>query len=87
VTAIDEGAFKKHKTLTSVIIGANIQRIGAYAFYKAKKLETITIKSSKITKMGKKSFYGIETKAKVKVPSKVKGKYKKMLVKAGFGKR
>lgn len=87
VTAIDEEAFKNHKKLTSVTIGSNVQRIGAYAFYKAKKLESITIKSTKITKMGKKSFYGLKSTIKLKLPSKVKGKYKKMLKKAGLGKR
>jgi hypothetical protein len=52
------------------------------AFYGCKKLNTVKIKSSKVTKIGSKAFYGTAKKLKVKVPKKKISKYKKLLKKS-----
>lgn len=82
VTEVANSAFSGDKKLKSVTIGKNVKKIGKKAFYKAKNLKTVKIKSKKIKSIGKKSFS--KTKATVKVPKSKKKAYKKMLKKAGF---
>ena len=72
------------KTITSLVIGANIKKIESKALENCKKLKKITIKSSQINKMGKNAFKGIPKTAKVKVPKKKRTSYKKQLKKAGL---
>ena len=81
VTEIKAGAFKNMKKLTAVTIGANVKTIGKQAFYKCKKLKTITIKSTLLTKKSVKSaaFKGISAKATIKCPKKKLKDYKKFL--------
>lgn len=56
-----------------------MKTIGNKAFYKASKLKTITIKSKKLTKVGSSAFKGINSKAKIVVPSSKLSAYKKLL--------
>lgn len=64
-----------------------VTKIAAKAFYKQRKIKTITIKSVKIKAVGKKAFYGIYKKAVIKVPKKKYKAYKKLLrAKTGFKK-
>lgn len=79
VTGIGENAFQNQKKLKKVVIGENVQKIGAKAFYGCRKLTSITIKSKKITKVGKKAIWGISPKAVIHVPKKKYTKYKKLL--------
>ena len=79
VTEIGDNAFKNQKKLKKVIIGENVQKIGAKAFYGCRKLTSITIKSKKLHKMGKKAFQGISPKAVIRVPKKKYKKYRKLL--------
>ena len=83
VTEIKNGAFQNCKKLKKVTIGSNVKKIGSKAFYGCKKLKSVTIKSKKITSIKSRAFKGIYKKAKNKVPSSKKTKYKKLLKKAG----
>lgn len=86
ITAIANKAFYNCKKLKSVTIGSNITKIGKSAFYKDKLLKKITIKSKKLKKINKNAFKNINKKATVKVPKGKKGKYRKLLKKAGIAK-
>lgn len=82
VTAIGNKAFK-NKKVTKVTIGKNVKTIGANAFAGNKKLKKVTVKSNVISKIGKKAFFRKGGKKLViKVPKKLKKKYKKLLKKA-----
>ena len=80
VISIGKKAFKGNKNIKSVIIGANVKEIKAYAFANCKKLKKVTIKSKRITKIGKKAFRRkAGKKITFTVPKKVKKKYKKLI--------
>ena len=81
VTEIGKNAFKKTPQLKKVIIGKNVRKIGANAFYGCKNLKNIKIKSTSLTKksVGKNVFKGIHKKAVIKVPKKKLNDYKKIL--------
>lgn len=83
VTKIGNSAFAKCKKLKRIVIGSNIEIIGKKAFKGCAKLKSITIKSVKLSKAGKKSFAGINKKAKIKVPKKKLKAYKKLLKNKG----
>lgn len=85
VTEIGANACKNLAKLTKVTIGKNVQKIGKNAFSGCKKLKTINIKTSKLTKKGIGSgcFKGIDAKATFKVPKKMKKDYQNWLVKTG----
>ena len=83
VTSIGAKAFKGDKKITSVVIGKNVKKIGANAFANCKKLKKVTINSKVLKKVGKKAFYRKGgKKLTIKVPKKLKKKYKKLLKKA-----
>lgn len=79
VTAISAKAFKNSKNLKKVTIGKNVKTIGANAFSGSAKLKNVTIKSAGITKIGKNAFKNIKKNATIKVPSKKKKAYKRLL--------
>ena len=85
VTEIGANACKNLAKLTKVTIGKNVQKIGKNAFSGCKKLKTINIKTSKLTKKGIGSgcFKGIDAKATFKVPKTMKKDYQSWLVKTG----
>lgn len=90
VTSIKKGAFKNNTKLTKITIGSNIKTIGADAFYGCKKLKTITVKTTKLTKksMGSNAFKGIKSNATFKVPKSKLSAYKKVFTsKVGFVKK
>ena len=85
VTAVGANVCKNNKKLTTVVIGKNVVVIEAKAFYNNKKLKTIRFTSTKISKIGKNAFKGINKKAVFTVPKKAKKKYKsKLNKKVGF---
>ena len=86
VTVIAKNAFKNNKSLKTVIIGANVKKIGSNAFRNCKNLKKITFKSKNITQIGGNAFKGIYKKANVIIPKKKLTKYKKLLKKGGLGK-
>ena len=61
-----------------------VTEIGSKAFSGCKNLKQVTIKSKKITKIGKNAFKNVSKKAVVKVPKSKKKVYKKLLKKAGY---
>ncbi len=79
VVEIAPGACKNNKKLTGVVIGKNVKVIGENAFSGCKKLETVKIKSTKITAFEDGCFKKIKKKASFYVKSSVKSEYKKML--------
>ncbi len=87
VTAIAEKAFAGNKKLKTVVIGADIEKIGAKAFYKCVNLKKVTIQTTKLKakSVGAKAFAKIHKKAVVKVPKEKKKAYKKWLKKRGIG--
>ena len=87
VTAIAEKAFAGNKKLKTVVIGADIEKIGAKAFYKCVNLKKVTIQTTKLKAktVGTKAFAKIHKKAVVKVPKAKKKAYKKWLKKRGIG--
>ena len=85
VTQISNNAFRGCKRLKKVTIGRYVTQIGSKAFYGCKKLKRITINSKQIKKstVGKKAFKGMSKKSVIKVPKKLKKKYKKWLKEKG----
>lgn len=79
VTAVSAGACKGCRKLKAVTIGRNVTRIGKRAFYKCKKLKTVTFKGRKAPKAGKQSFQGIAAKARIFVPGNMAKKQLKLL--------
>lgn len=85
VISIADGAFKNNKKLKSVVIGKNILQIGKDAFYGCENLKNVRVKTSKLSKVGKKAFSKINKNASISVPKKkleiytrlMKGKYTK----------
>lgn len=84
VTAVATNAFKNSKKLKSVTVGKNVATIGKNAFKGCSKLTKLTVKSAKITKLGKNVLKGTNKKLVVKVPKKCKTAYSDMLKKSGF---
>lgn len=75
VTSIRARAFSKNTTVTKVVIGKNVSKIGKEAFYGCKNLKKIQVKSKKLSSknVGSRAFKAINKKAKMSVPkSKVK---------------
>ena len=83
------------KTNTAITIPAAVKingytykvtSIASKAFQNNKKLKKITVKSTKITKVGKNALKGIYKKAVVKVPASKLAAYKKLFAKKGQAK-
>lgn len=91
VTAIRANTFKNNKKITSVVISKNVTTIGKNAFYGAKNLKKITIKTKSLTKIGAKALKGISSKVVIKLPSGLTKKQKKVwknrFMKAGISKK
>ena len=87
VTEIAPKAFKNKKKLKKVVIGKNVRKIGASAFYGCKSLKTVTIKSGVLKSVGKNAIKGINKKAVIKTPKKKRKAYKKLFkAKTGYKK-
>ena len=83
IVQIGDKALKNKTSVTSVTIGKNVTSIGKEAFYGTKKLKTITIKSTRITKVGSNAFKKVYSKAKIKVPKTKLKKYKTLMKSKG----
>lgn len=84
VTAIGANVWKNDKTLQSVVIGKNVKKIGAKAFYGAKNLKKMTIKTTKLSSVGSGACKGVSKKITIKVPAGKKKAYQKLLKKKGL---
>lgn len=78
VTAIAKNACKNNKKATTIVIGKNVQTIGASAFEGDIKLQKITVKSSAIKKVGAKALKKTPKLKTIKVPKKKVKKYTKL---------
>lgn len=86
VTSVSKNAFKNNKKLKKITIGKNVKIIRANAFYGCKNLKTIVIQSTQLKTIGKNTFKGIYSKAKIKVPKNRFKSYKKLFNKKGLEK-
>ena len=77
VTVIGSNAFQNCGKVTSAEIKANVTEIGSKAFYNCKKLKKLTIRSTKLKKVGKNALQKINAKASVRVPKAKLKSYKK----------
>lgn len=84
VTAIGANVWKNDKALRRVVVGKNIKKIGAKAFYGAKNLKKVTIQTKKLASVGSGAYKGVSKKITIKVPAGKKKAYKKMLTKKGL---
>ncbi len=87
VKSIGSAAFSGCTKLSSVTTGAGLVTIGKEAFRGCKELKTLTIKSTKLKSVGKNAFRGIHPQARIKVPGKKLGSYKKLMKGKGQGSR
>lgn len=74
VTEVAAKAFQNNKKLTTLVLGANVSKIGAKSFYKNAKLKNITFKNKNAVKIGSQAFKGIKATAKVTVPKTMTAK-------------
>lgn len=86
MTEIANNAFMNCTNLTAVTIPSKVKTLGKNVFSGDKKLKTITIKSTKLTKVGANAFKNIYKKATIKVPSSKVKTYTKLLTGKGQGK-
>ena len=77
VSVIEKEAFSGCVGLKTVTLGKGITKIKEKAFYNCKKLGSITIKSSKLSSVGKNAIGNIRKNATIKVPSSKYKTYKK----------
>lgn len=79
---------KIDQSLKKVVIGKNITNINSKAFYGCKELKTVVIKSTKIKKIGKYAFKGINKNATIKLTGtkKQKARIKKLIRQSGIAK-
>ena len=76
------------KKLDTLVIGKNVEKIGAKAFYDCGKLKDVTIKTTNLKEknVGTDAFGKNAKKMTVKCPKKMLKTYKKWLVKKGVAK-
>ena len=84
IEKIGSSAFEGCKKLKTVAIGKSTKSIGKNAFKNCKNLKTVTIKSTKVPKIDKSAFKGVNKKCVIKVPKKLVKKYKQLFKKKGI---
>ena len=86
VTKISANAFRNNRVMKSLTIGSNVTTIGANAFYGCKNLNTVVIKTAKLTSktVGANAFAKTGAKPVVTVPAKQFNTYKTLLRSKGM---
>ena len=86
VTKISANAFRNNTVMKSLTIGSNVTTIGANAFYGCKNLNTVVIKTAKLTTktVGVNAFAKTGAKPVVTVPAKQFNTYKTLLRSKGI---
>ena len=79
ITSVGANAFSRYTVLKNVTIGKNVTSIGANAFLSCKNLRTVNIKSTKLTKVCTKAFYGTYSKITFVLPKGKAASYKKLI--------
>ena len=90
VEAIAKKAMYKNKSVTTLVIGSNIKRIGTRAFAYNSNLETIWILSTKLESIGKDAFKKIAANANIYIVTKdadTFNRIKELIEKSGIGKK
>ncbi len=85
VTAVEKKALTNLK-VKKIIIGKNVKKIGAKAFYGCRKLKNLIIKTKnlKAKNVGKKTFAKTQKKIKISIPKKKYMAYRLLLCKRGI---
>ena len=83
VKVIGVSAFEGCAKLGKATLGKGVTEIGGSAFKNCDKLRTITIKSTKLRKVGKNALKGVKPAAKIKVPASKLPAYKKLFKNKG----
>lgn len=85
VVEVSNNAFKNYKKVKKVTIGKNVTKIGAKAFFGAKKLKTIKFQGTSVKKIGGNTWKNIDKKAVFQIKEKGIAKLTKLLTKkTGF---
>ena len=87
VKAIGNGVFKNNSKLTSVVIGKNVESIGANCFSGCKKLKKVTFRGSSLKKVGSGALKKTYASIVVTIPKSVKAGYVKLLKRGGISKK
>lgn len=87
VKSIGVSAFEGCTKLSKATLGKGIGEMSGNAFKNCKKLGIITIKSTKLKKVGRNALKGIKPTAKIKVPAKKLPAYKKLFKNKGQGRK
>ena len=87
VKAIGNGVFKNNSKLTSVVIGKNVESIGANCFSGCKKLKKVTFRGSSLKKVGSGALKKTHASIVVTIPKSVKAGYVKLLKRGGISKK
>lgn len=85
VTEIQKNAFKGCSQLKSVTIGKNVKKIGNSAFLNCKKLNKISLKTTKLVSVGKNALKNCNKKLVIKCPKEPYKRYKKIFAKTKTG--
>ncbi len=86
VASIADHAFKNCRKLRTAVIGREVIVIGKNAFRGCRKLTRVTVKTTRLKRVGKNAFKGVSTKIMVKVPKKRKKAYFRLLKSKGIKK-
>ena len=81
LVTIGDSAFEGDRSIAAITIPKNIKTIGKKAFYKCKKLKTVTLKTTKMKKVGASAFKKTKKGMLFKLPKKKNATYKKLLKK------
>ena len=81
LVTIGDSAFEGDRSITAITIPKNVKTIGKKAFYKCKKLKTVTLKTTKMKKVGASAFKKTKKGMLFKLPKKKNATYRKLLKK------
>ena len=81
LVTIGDSAFEGDRSITAITIPKNVKTIGKKAFYKCKKLKTVTLKTTKMKKVGVSAFKKTKKGMLFKLPKKKNATYRKLLKK------
>ena len=81
LVTIGDSAFEGDRSIAAITIPKNVKTIGKKAFYKCKKLKTVTLKTTKMKKVGASAFKKTKKGMLFKLPKKKNAAYRKLLKK------
>ena len=81
LVTIGDSAFEGDRSITAITIPKNVRTIGKKVFYKCKKLKTVTLKTTKLKKVGTSAFKKTKKGMLFKLPKKKNTAYRKLLKK------